>query len=210
MSLKNGKKLDIRYPILAINPEDAFTKILLQAASGNTQWLDSGRPIKDLDLRPRELLGLILLAHVEKKRTGLVWHIATDHSYGDGTVVVADKNIKNAGIPVEQVYITTRNRGTATLAAAVLSAVKEKEDVSDDYPKDRALVVLVNETGQIDIEAVFGATTSSPFENVVVIGLLHPRQFHFYVGFKNDQGATEGYEVRISKLSGAAQVTKAR
>ena len=201
------KKLGIKYPISAINPVEAFRGILLPAISNDQKWFDNGREAKELKLRPRELLGLIILSHVERKRTGLNWDIATDHSYGDGTVVVAEGDHKGSGIAVEQVSVTARNATGKTLADSVLKAIHEKESVSGDYPIDRSLLVFVNESGYMDIERVLNSTSKSPFMDVCIIGFLDPRIFHFYVGFKNRRGKFEEYEAIISKKTGTANVT---
>lgn len=202
-----GKRLSVKKGIMAIDPAVAFKRLLLPSIQSNpSSWLDTGRNVSDTKLRPRELLGLIIMCAVVSHRTGLTWQIGTDHDDGDGTIVLVKEGHKGSGIPLEQVYVNSHNGSGKSLADAALAEVRNKEAKGIQYTADRSLIVLINETGPMAIEELVAGVEGTGFEDVAVIGLLSPNKFEYYCGVVNRKAAVDGYTVIIDKDSGASVV----
>lgn len=197
----------IRKTIVAIEPSVAFMKLLLPAIQQNpANWLDNSREVSDSKLRPREILGLIVLAKVASHRTSLEWHIGTDHDLGDGTIVLAEGKQKGAGIPVEQVYVSSRSSQGISLVEAALNEYRAKEAKGTQYTEDRSLIILVNETGQMDINAFTAGVAGRTFVDVAMIGQLDPNKLEYYCGIVNQKGSTDDYTVTINELDGTSTI----
>lgn len=202
-----GKKLSVRKSVLAIEPEVAFTKLLLPAIVNHPiDWLDTGREVSDSKLRPREILGLIILSKVVSYRTKYEWRIGTDPDMGDGTIVLVESEQKASGIPIEQVYVCARNSDGISLADAALAELQKKESKGLQYTADRSLLILFNDTGQMDIDKFCAGLTGRTYSDIALIGQLNPNTFEYYCGIVNNEGSTDDYIVTIEQRTGSAVV----
>lgn len=202
-----GKKLPIRKEIVALEPAVAFLRLLLPAIQRNPEgWLDNGREVLDSKLRPREILGLIVLSVVISHRTKLEWKVGTDHDMGDGTIVLLEDGQKALGIPVEQVYVNTWNSEGKTLADAALAEFRKKEAKGEQYTTDRSLIALVNENGEMNIDKFCSGVASRTFKDIAIIGQLTPNKLEFYCGIVNQDGGTDDYRVKIDEKTGSSTI----
>ena len=201
-----GKRLGVRKQIVAIEPSVAFMKLLLPVVIRNPEnWIDAGRDISDSRLRPREILGLIILSKVVSYRTNKDWKIGTDHDMGDGTIVLQEGN-QVSGIPIEQVYVNSRNAEGKTLTDAAIAVYQNKEAKGAEYTADRSLLIFINETGEMEIDKFCASVTDRTFTDIAVIGQLDPTKFKFYCGIVNADNDTDDYIVTVDEQTGSLSI----
>lgn len=161
--------------------------------------LKSARELKNIGLRPRELVGLFLICVVGRHISKQDWTISSDPDRGDGVIICNDKRREGEGFAVEQVYIPSFS--TESLTEAAISAISEKSSKGKEYGKKRHLVVFCDKHDRLDYTKIKENIASNDiFTSYWIVGKYSQKDFvYLVITLKATSDPPRAYAVRISR-----------
>jgi hypothetical protein len=142
----------MKWPVTMVSNLNFFLEYVLQPIFKDSAKIKTGREIKPLKLRPRELMGNFLVSTVAIELTHLQWTISTDPESGDGSIYCMEGKREGEGFNTEHVYIPTSQ--DRNLTDAVIKAINKKISKGVEYGKNRHLVVFVDNHGTFDHQII--------------------------------------------------------
>lgn len=153
---------------------------LIKKNLNNKEFLSNHRPIKEIDLRPREVFGLLILSIFASDITKERWYPASDPENGrDGLIYCDTGTDKEKGVPVEQVFIPPK---TKSLQRAIKEIIQTKnERFGKQYCSKHTLIIFNDSNGMIHLEPLIKFCNSIDFENCYLISKTNNTTFEYSV-----------------------------
>lgn len=186
--------------------EQAFVGNFLPNFNGK---LSSGRKIKDIDLLPRELLGLMVASVPINISYNEPYTVGQENYLGlDGVIVRQDidkqKHSPRPGLFFEQVYVLPGER--TTFLSRLQQSLNKKISRGHQYTDNVNLIILTEENVLPDkLQEAIG---NLKYEMIIQINALPPKPFHFDFYMLRNNELNEEYsslKIYIDKLTGLQQ-----
>lgn len=133
-----------------------FSQLLkdLKLLFDNPKLIDSGRPSKKIDLKPREVIVLSLIYMVLKRTLDLEEiFVAGDHQGRDGLVVIRGPNDKlKPLVKSENILINKYREGELT--SEIIKVIDQKIKKGKEYAIGRSLTIYIHKDGEIDKDRI--------------------------------------------------------
>ncbi len=161
-------------PIITLTPEQAWCTHI-RAAAKTPKWVEDSKDISpDLALSKRELLGLILLAHVRNyENSDAQWHVGYDPDDAEPN----DGFISDSSAKVQVEHKVVPQMSPKNPLDGILSTYDKYSKKGVAYGENRVLLIHANKSdeGLIKISALrdeIKARGGCPFERVLLIGCV--------------------------------------
>lgn len=156
-----------------LSPQDAWRKYILPVGSA-ADWIENSNSVGEgIDLKPRELLGLILLAYLEGVG-GDKWNVCWDSEMAennDGYVQSDEKTI----IAEHKVIPNLPSQVIPEVMQQVIDTYNKNNEKGPEYGKNRTLIIQPNITtrGLVKVSALTDEIdTKSNFDRVLLVYLV--------------------------------------
>jgi hypothetical protein len=144
-------------------------------------------------LRPREILGLVIMANVAMFLSGDTWvpgwlvsadgkELPEDEAH-DGAIRCTSGPRKGMYMHFEQAMATevANDALPEDIEAVVLREATRKSDKGEEYVQDTALMLLVDYVGELsDLRRLAGTISKTPYKAIYLIGVIS-EQFKDFV-----------------------------
>jgi hypothetical protein len=145
-------------------------------------FLRNGPKDPETDLRPREVIGLVIAANVAAFLSGDDWtpgYLVTaegenlpENIAHDGLILCASGSRKNTFMHFEQTMATevARDATPNSIEAAVLKEVGRKSSRNQGYIGNTGLIILVDYSGELnDLKKLAADVSGSPYKAIYLI-----------------------------------------
>jgi hypothetical protein len=156
-------------------------------------YLRNGPKDPTSGLRPREILGLIIIANVAMFESGDEWVpgwlVDTDgkslpeRTAHDGVIRCTSGPRKGAYMHFEQTMATLKDKDASPhdIESAILRVASRKANEGEDYIRGTVLIILVDYVGRLkDLRKLSGSVSESPYSAVYLIGIIS-EQFRDFI-----------------------------
>jgi hypothetical protein len=210
-----------------LSAETAFLGFIEDFRKFNTDssrkvFLRNGPKDPESGLRPREVLGLAIMANVARFLSGDEWkpgylvdadgkELPEDVAH-DGVILCTSGPLKNVMMHFEQTMATlvARDATPYDIEAAVLKEVGRKSGRGDQYVEGMALVIQVDYIGKLgDLRRLAADVSSSAYKAIYLIALVSEKLKDFVCVILKSPGDTLGpISVNFNRTDGKPDVTR--
>lgn len=210
-----------------ISAEEAFLGFVGDLRKFNIDFpkrvfLRDGPKDKESGLRPREVLGLTIMANVARFQSGDDWtpgylvstegkELPEDIAH-DGVILCVSGPRRNAMMHFEQTMATSvaRHATPHDLAAAVLKEARRKSGRGDQYVGGMALIVMVDYDGELsDLRGLATNVSNLAYETIFLIACVSEKLKNFVCVILKSPGDTLGpLSVNFDRSDGKPDVTR--
>lgn len=210
-----------------LSAETAFLGFIADFRKFNTDssrkvFLRNGPKDPESGLRPREVLGLAIMANVARFLSGDEWtpgYLVDANAKGlpeniahDGVILCTSGPRKNAMMHFEQTMATlvAHDATPHDIEAAVLKEVGRKSDRGAQYVEGMALVIQVDYIGELgDLRKLVADVSSSAYQAIYLIALASEKLKDFVCVILKSPGDTLGpISVNFNRTDGRPDVAR--
>ena len=185
-------------------------------------YLRSGPKDPTSGLRPREILGLVVMANVAMYESGDLWipgwivdangdQLSEDKAH-DGAIQCISGRRKGAYMRFEQTMATevSANASPSDIEGAILKEVKRKSARDDDYAKGTALVLFVDYMGRLnDLQQLARDVSYSKYQAIYLVCVAKKDLSEYVcVVLKNPSDTLGPISVKFHRADGIAEVSR--
>lgn len=190
--------------ILFVKSLENYLRDVIRPILNNPASLKSGKIYKNIQLRPREVLGVFLVCLAIRYISNQDWTIARDPEYGDGVILCKDPNRQLEGAFLEQVYVRLRPSGYSMeeIIKRINMEIQRKVNKGKDYAQNRHLVIFLDVEGLLNHQKVreFVNGIQERFYSYWLFAPYSHSGNHNYVIFllKAERDQPAAYEIKIN------------
>ena len=208
-----------------ISAEEAFLGFMsdfkaFKNDNPNKVYLRSGPKDPVSGLRPREILGLIIMANVAMSESGDSWvpgwlvnkdgKPLPERVAHDGAIRCTSGPRKDVFMRFEQTMATevASDASPEDIEAAILREINRKSSNDEDYVRGTALIILVDYIGQLsDLRKLAGSVSESAYRAIYLICVVSEQLKDFVCVILKSQSDTLGpISVRFGRPDGKPNV----
>lgn len=212
-----------------ISTETAFLgfmedfKAFIESNTGKA-YLRTGPKDPTSDLRPREIIGLVIMANVAMFESKDTWvpgwlvdangnQLPEDVAH-DGVIYCTSGSRKGAFMHFEQAMATevAADASPEDIEAAILREAKRKSNRDKKYVEGTALILLVDYAGELsDLRKLAGSISESAYEAIYLIGVASEKFKDFIcVTLKNPLDTLGPISIKFDRRDGKPDVARMR